>query len=60
MRRRLDPTLFAFGKALYEVKASGQDLVSVNFGSPQLGHTIKTSCITFQTADPDILLILFF
>ena len=53
------PNLFAFEKALYEVKASVQDLVSVCFGSPEL-HTIKTSCITFQTADPDILLILFF
>ena len=35
-------------------------LVSIYFGSLQLGHTIKTNCIKFQTVDPKIFLILNF
>ena len=32
-------------------------LVSIYFGSPQLGHTIKASCINIQTIDPGSILI---
>ena len=40
---RLFSDLFsAFKKALYEVKASGQHLISTYFGIRQLGHTLKS------------------
>ena len=35
-------------------------LVSIYFGSPQLSHTIKASCINIQTIDPEIGSILIF
>ena len=33
-------------------------LVSIRFGGPLLGHTIKTNCIKRQTVDPEICSIL--
>ena len=35
-------------------------LVSIYFESPQIGHTIKASCINIQTVDPEIGSILIF
>ena len=35
-------------------------LVSIYFGSLCFGHTIKTSCIQIQVADPGLSLILAF
>ena len=29
-------------------------LFLIYFGIPRLGHTVKTSCKTFQTVDPEI------
>ena len=51
--------LVFFKKALCE-KQVVTTLVSIYFGSLQLGHTIKTNCIKFQTVDPKIFLILNF
>ena len=45
--------LFVFQKTLFKVKGGGQHLVLIYFGRPQLGHTIKTNFITFQTVDPE-------
>ena len=48
---RLVPDLF-FYNVLYKVKAIVvSTLVLIYFGRPQLGHTIKTNCITFQAVD---------
>lgn len=35
-------------------------LVKIYFGRPRLEHTIKTNFTTFQTADPEICLMLSF
>ena len=58
MAGRLVPDHFLFFKtALYEVKVSGMQLVSVYFDSPKLSkqyeQTIKTNCIKLQTIDSD-------
>ena len=35
-------------------------LVSICFGSPRLGHTIKTNCVKLQTVNPELRSILIF
>ena len=52
-RRVPDPFLL-FEQALYEIKQVVSTFVSIYFGSPRLGHIIKTSCIKFETVDPEI------
>ena len=51
---RLVPDLSLFSKKLYiRKKQVVSALVLIYFGGPRLGHTIKTSYITFQTFDPE-------
>ena len=55
----LVPDLFLLvRKALSEEKKVS--LVSISFGSPRLGDTIKTNCMKLQTLNPEILSILIF
>ena len=57
---RLVPDLFLFSKkGSSDIKVSGQHLkVSIYFGSPRVGHTIKTNCMKLQAADSEIYSIL--
>ena len=58
---RLVSDLFLyFKKALYGVKASGQQLGFNIFRQPLTWHTIKTNCIKLQTVDPEICSIFIF
>ena len=57
---RLVLDLFLFSKtASYEVEVDNT-LVSICLDSPQLEHTIKTSCMNTQTVDLEICFILSF
>ena len=49
-----------FKKGLYEVKASGLQLISSTFRYPPACHTIKSNRIKLQTIDLEICLILIF
>ena len=59
--RMLIRKLFLFFKrAFYEERAGGLQLSFNIFWQSSTWHTIKTSCIQFQTTDPDICSILIF
>ena len=54
--------LFCFFRERLDIRSKQvvNTLVLLCFGRPQLGHSIKTNCITFQTIDPDIWSIIIF
>ena len=48
-------TPFQFLRKIYiSSKQRVRTLFLISFGRPPLGHTIQTSCITFQIIDPEI------
>ena len=54
-------TSFCFLKMLYKKKKQVvSTLVLTCFGSPQLGHTMKTNCMKLDIVDLEIFLILIF
>ena len=46
--------LLVFEKAIYEIIASGQNQVLINFDKTRFRHSRKTNFITFQILDPEI------
>ena len=56
----LDISLFFLKRFVFDKSKWLAPLVSRYFGSPQLGHNIKTNCITkFQNVNPNVCSINF-